>query len=456
MTKKIIEIKREFFKTNQTKNLNFRIKMLKTLKNNIIKYEEEIFKAIKKDLNRSDFITYTAEISPVLEEIEYFIKNIKKLSKPKCEKTPKMYIGYKSYVVKEPLGVCLVISPWNYPFLLSLSPVVGAIASGNCVILKPSEFSTNTSMVLKKIISESFTPDYCEVVLGEKEVVQSLIDNKVDFVFFTGNTNVGKSIMERASKTLTPVALELGGKSPCIIDKEIDIKKTAKRIVWGKFLNTGQTCIAPDYLLVHKDIADEFIKNLFYYTKTFWGENALENKNYPKIISENHFNNIISMLDDAKIVYGGKYDKNKLKIEPTFIYNPPMDHIIMKKEIFAPILPILVYGDKNDIYDIVEKNKNPLALYVFSRNKNFVKTMVYNIQSGTVCINDVVLQVSNCNIPFEGVGNSGMHGYHGKYSFDLFSHKRGILKAPFYVDIEARYPHKENLKFIKNISKILK
>ena len=308
--------------------------------------------------------------------------------------------------------------------------------------------------MLKTLIKKTFDSSFCEVVLGEKEIVQGIIDIGVDFVFFTGGIEVGKAIMERASKNLTPVALELGGKSPCIVDKNVDIRKTAKRVVWGKFLNAGQTCIAPDYLIVHKDISDKFIKNLEKYIIKFWGKEPLKNKNYPRIINKKALNSCLDLLKDTDIIYGGKYSNTSL--EPTLVFSPSMKSDIMKREIFAPILPIFTYETKKDIYDIVNKNKNPLSLYVFSKNNSFVKDILKNIASGCVCINDVILQVSNHNLPFEGVGNSGMCGYHGKYSFELFTHKRAVLKGHFKFDIEARYPHKENLSLIKNISKILK
>lgn len=449
MYKNNIEIKRNFFKTGITRNINFRIKMLKNLKQNIIKYEKDITLAIKKDLSRSKDTTYMAEILPVLQEIDYFIKNIKNLTKIKSKKTSKIYIGYKSYEIKEPYGVCLIISPWNYPFLLAISPFIGAIASGNCVIVKPSEYSVNTSNILKKIIDKTFDKKYCEVLLGNKDIAENLIDNHVDFIFFTGGTNIGKVIMERASKSLTPIALELGGKSPCIVDRNINIDKTAKRIVWGKTLNAGQTCISPDYLLVHKDVKEALIQKIIFYTKKIWGKEPLNNKDYPKIINENNFNRVLNLLKDTRIIYGGKCDNKSLKIEPTYIEEPSFEHIIMKEEIFAPIMPILVYENIEDIYNLVEKNKNPLAMYIFSTRKTFVNTLIKNIPCGNICINDTILQVTNHNIPFGGRGYSGMGVYHGKYSYNLFSHRKGVLNASNIYDINIRYKQNVNLNLIK-------
>ena len=393
MYKNIIYTKRDFFKTNKTRDLNFRIQMLKNLKQSIIKHQNDIILAIQKDLNRPKFPAYSSEILPIIEEINYFIKNIKNFAKPQKTKTPLLYFGYKSYEFKEPFGVCLIISPWNYPFLLAISPLVGAIASGNCAIIKPSEYSKNTSDVLKKVIEDAFDKNYCEVVLGEADVVENIIDNKVDFIFFTGSTNVGKIIMERGSKTLTPVALELGGKSPCIVDKNTDLDKTAKRIAWGKTLNVGQTCIAPDYLIVDKQIKNDLIEKIIFYTKQFYGDEPLTNENYGKIINKRNFDRLLSLIKDKKVIYGGKYDENTLKIEPTYLDDVCFDDEIMKQEIFGPILPIVTYENINDIYKIIEHNENPLAMYIFSKNEQFLNELINTVPCGNVCTNDTILQV---------------------------------------------------------------
>lgn len=439
MYKSIVEDKKNFFKSGITRNIKFRLKMLKKLKANIIKFEKDIVLALNKDLNRSKIYSYTTEILPLITEIDYFIKNIKNLSKVEKKKTPLFYLGYKSYEMKEPYGICLIISPWNYPMLLSFSPLIGAIASGNCAIIKPSEYSYYSGKVLKKIIENTFEEDFCQVILGERDVVENLIDNNVDFIFFTGSTNVGKIIMETASKNLIPVSLELGGKSPCIVDKNTNLNETAKRIVWGKTLNAGQTCIAPDYLLVHKDLKEDLIEKIIFYTEKFWGKEPLNNKKYPKIINEKNFNRALNLLDNTNIIYGGNYNKELLKIQPTYVDNPSINHIIMKEEIFAPIMPILTYEKLSDIYNIVENNKNPLSIYIFSKNKKFINTIIKNIPCGSILINDTILQVSNHNIPFGGRGSSGIGVYHGKYSFDLFSHKKGIMKASKVNNLNIRY-----------------
>ena len=456
MYKNIIDQKKVFFKTGITRNIEFRIKMLNNLKKSILKYEEDIMLALEKDLSRSKSASYTAEILPILQEIDYFIKNVNKLSKIKIKKTPNVFFGYKSYEIKEPYGVCFIISPWNYPLLLTISPLIGAIATGNCCIIKPSEYSINSSNVLKKIIDEAFKENYCQVILGEADVVENIIDNGVDFIFFTGSTNVGKIIMKKASETLTPISLELGGKSPCIVDKNIDLDKTAKRIVWGKTLNSGQTCIAPDYLLVDDKIKDKLIERLIFYTENMWNKNALKNSYYSKIINEKNFNKILNLINDGDILYGGNYDRETLKIEPTYITNVSMYDNIMKEEIFGPILPIISYNNIEQIYDIVEYNKNPLAMYIFSKNKSFIHTLIKNIPCGNVCINDTILQVSNHHIPFGGRGTSGIGVYHGEYSYDLFSHKKGILKANNIFDLQIRYKNTNNLASIKKLLKLIK
>lgn len=456
MYKNIVENKRDFFKTNITKNLDFKIEMLKSLKNTILKYEDEILLALEKDLSRSKYVTYSAEILPVLHEIDYFVKHIKKLSKTKKKKTPGMLFGYKSYEMKEPYGVCLIISPWNYPFLLAISPLLGAIAAGNCSILKPSEYSVHTSNILKKIIDEAFKSEYCQVVLGEADVVENIIDSEVDFIFFTGSTNVGKIIMRKASESLTPVALELGGKSPCIVDKNVDIDKAAKRIVWGKTLNAGQTCIAPDYLLVDRKIKDKLIEKIIFYTEQFWGKEPLNNENYPRIINYKNFNRVLNLIDNVEIIHGGKHNSESLKIEPTYVTNVSMTDLIMKEEIFAPIMPIIAYDNIENIYNIVEYNKNPLAMYIFSKDAKFINSLMKNIPCGNACINDTILQVTNHYIPFGGRGTSGLGAYHGEYSYELFSHRKGVLKGTNMFDMEIRYENNGDIAKLKKLLKFVK
>ena len=433
-------------------NIDFRIQLLKKLKQIIEKYEHDIEFALKKDLGRKEIISFSAEIYPILGELNYFIKNLKKLAKDKKEKNSLLFLGCKSYTKYCPFGVVLIISPWNYPFLLSISPLIGAIAAGNNVILKPSEFSPSTSLLLKKIINEVFEEKNAQVVLGDYTKVTKLMELKMDFIFFTGSTKVGQIIMQNAAKTLTPIALELGGKSPCIIDETAPLDTAVKRIAWGKTLNSGQTCIAPDYLIIKEGLEKAFIEKFKYYINIFFN-NPLESSDYSCIINEKNFNRIISYLDNQNIVFGGKYKKEILKIEPTLILNPGSNSSIMQEELFAPILPILTYKNKDDIYKIIKQNEKPLALYIFSQSKNFEKELIQNISFGGAGVNTTIFQTVNHNIPFGGIGFSGIGSYHGKYSFLLFSHKKGILKSNYIMDNKHKYPPFKNEKRLKQLLK---
>lgn len=456
----LVKMQKDYFnsKDNLLKiDIQYRISLLKNLKKIIEKYEEDIKIAIKLDLGRDFTSTYYAEISSLLFELNYIIKNLKKWTKIKIKPVPLMYLGYKSKIKYSPYGTVLIISPWNYPFLLSLSPLIGAISAGNCVILKPSEHSPKTSEILAKIISEAFPKQIAEVVLGDYNKVTELINLKMDYIFFTGSTYVGQIIMENAAKYLTPVSLELGGKSPCVFEKSANLQIGIKRIVWGKTLNAGQTCIAPDYLIIDEQILEDFILNFKKYTKEFYTEEPIKCENYQPILNQKHFDRIVNYLENQDIIFGGKYDKNTLKIEPTLILNPSFESPIMQQELFAPILPIITYKNKNEIYQIIEKNPNPLALYIFSKNKSFQNELINNISFGGCTINSTIFHTVNNYIPFGGVGKSGIGGYHGKYSFETFSHKKGIFVGTFNKDNKVKYPpYKYSEKVIKFIKLLLK
>lgn len=450
----VIKSQRDYFKTGTTKNVDFRIEKLKILKDSIKDHEEEILKALNIDLNKSKLEGYATEIGVTLNDIDYAIKNIKKWSKKIRHKTSIINFPASSYTIRNPYGLALIISPWNYPFNLALQPLIGALAGGNCVILKPSEFSLNTSKVISKIIDKCFKPEYVAVVEGDKEVNKKLLKEKFDYIFFTGSPRVGQIVMEAASKHLTPVTLELGGKSPCIVFDDADIDIAAKRIVWGKLINSGQTCIAPDYLLVHTDVKDELIRKMIRTIKEFYGKNPLDSEDYGKIINQDHFERLITYLDNSKILHGGDYNKETLSINPTFIDDVSLDDNIMKEEIFGPILPILEFKDIEEIFDIIEENPTPLALYLFTRDKNIERKIVGEISFGGGCINDTVMHVSSHTMPFGGVGESGMGSYHGKKSFDTFTHQKSILKKSTFIDIPLRYPpYKDKLKWVEKIFK---
>ncbi|WP_427338396.1 aldehyde dehydrogenase [Caloranaerobacter sp. DY30410] len=452
--KKLINKQREYFGKGITLDIDFRINMLKVLRRAIIENERLILKALKEDLNKSDFEGYETEIGIVLDEIRYIIKNLRSWTKPKKVKTPITQFISNSYIYSEPYGVTLIIAPWNYPFQLVMAPLIGSISAGNCSIIKPSEYAPNTSKIISKIISDNFEEEFIAVVEGGIEVNKALLKEKFDYIFFTGSVNVGKIVMEAASKHLTPVTLELGGKSPCIVDEDADIELAAKRIVWGKFLNAGQTCVAPDYLYLHKNIKDYFIKNAIKFIKEFFGENPLKSEDYPRIINIKHFNRLKNLLKDGDILYGGDFDEEKLYIAPTIIDNITWEDSIMQEEIFGPILPLLVFEELDEVIKTVNTHPKPLALYYFSNDKEKQERVIKEISFGGGCINDTIVHLATPYLPFGGVGNSGMGSYHGKASFDTFSHKKSVLKKSNLIDISLRYPpYRGKIKLLRKILK---
>lgn len=437
--KELINKQRKFYSSNISKDLKFRIQNLKLLRSIIIKYEKEIQEALRLDLGKSETEAYMTEIGMILDEIKYNIIHLAKWAKKKYVSTPLSQFPARSYRIPEPRGLVLIISPWNYPFLLSIQPLIGAIAAGNCVIIKPSEYSVNTSKILKKILTEIYSEAYVTVVLGEKEVAQELLKEKFDYIFYTGSTKIGKIVMESAAKNLTPVTLELGGKSPCIVDEKCNVELAAKRIAYGKILNSGQTCVAPDYVFVHQNVKEQFLNCLIKYLKNFLGENALNNSDYPKIINEMQFNRIISLIDKEHVIYGGGYNRNILKIEPTILTIKDMTSKVMQEEIFGPILPIIGYNNLDYIINYININPKPLALYLFTNNKKIEKRILKEVSYGGGCINDTIIHLANKKLGFGGVGNSGIGEYHGKFSFDTFSHYKSIIKKSNHIDLPVRY-----------------
>lgn len=405
-----------FFETGKTKDIDFRIESLNKLYKAINKYEGKIEEALKKDLNKSKFESYMTEIGITLSDLTFIKKRVKKWSREKRVLSPISQFHSKSFIKKEPYGVALIISPWNYPFLLCIEPLIGAIAAGNCAILKVSEDSVHTSKVITEMIAETFPEEYITVVNGDKEVTTELLEEKLDYIFFTGSPTVGKIIMKKAAQNLTPVTLELGGKSPCIVEESADLKVAAKRIVFGKYLNSGQTCVAPDYLLLQNSVKDEFVKYLKEYIGLFYTKEALRNEDYTNIINERHFNRLINLIKGEKVIYGGDIDRELLKIEPTILDN------------------IILQGEK------------PLALYLFTKNKKVEADILKNISFGSGCINDTIIQLATSRMPFGGVGNSGMGSYHGKYSFDTFTHEKSIVKKYNWIDLPIRYMPYNDLK----------
>ncbi|MDZ8241940.1 MAG: aldehyde dehydrogenase [Nostoc sp. ChiQUE01a] len=449
--REIIENQREFFQAGKTKDINFRIEQLQVLKRAIIENEQEIIEALQADLHKPVVETYVTEIG-VIKEIDYAIKHIKTWTKPQKAPVSLDFFSYSARIYPEPLGVVLIISPWNYPFQLAISPLVGAIAAGNCAIIKPSEIAFHTSSIVAKIISKYFKPAYITVVEGGIEASQKLLAEKFDHIFFTGGTAVGKIVMAAAAKHLTPVTLELGGKSPCIVDTDINLEHTARRITWGKFINAGQTCIAPDYLLVNKKIKKDLIDGLEKCLKEFYGENPTNSPDYARIISQKHFDKLVQFLGDGEVIIGGETKSSERYIAPTIIDNISLEDSVMQEEIFGPILPVIEYSDIAEAIALINSRPKPLALYLFSQNKNLQKQVLQETSSGGVCINDTIMQVGVSSLPFGGVGDSGIGNYHGKASFDTFSHNKSVLQNSFWLDLKWRYaPYKSKLPLIKKL-----
>ena len=450
--KKTLQAQRSFFADGKTKELSFRISRLRLLKESIIKHEEEILHALKLDLNKSAFEAYETEVGIVLEELKYTLKHLTKWARPKRKRTPVTHFPSSSYLYREPYGSVLIMSPWNYPFQLAMTPLIGSIAAGNCSIVKPSEYSLYTSEIIEKIIKESSPEDYISVVRGGRTVNHALLEERFDYIFFTGSVSVGKLVMESAAKHLTPVTLELGGKSPCIVDDTADIDRAAKRIVWGKFLNSGQTCVAPDYLLVHHTEKGKLICAMKKYIRMFYGDTPEMNPEYPKIINPKHFERLIGLLPSGYVTEGGRYNEGSLQISPTILEHVTWESAVMQEEIFGPLLPVLEFSQLEDVLSMINARPKPLALYLFTTKKEHEQAALRTVSFGGGCINDTIIHLSNPNLPFGGVGDSGMGQYHGSHSFFTFSHQKSIIKKSNMVDIPLRYPpFKDHIKLLKRI-----
>ena len=433
-----------------------RLSLLKSLKDEINLNEEHIYEALDLDLKKPRFETYATEIGFLLNEIELFLKKLKSWSKPQGIRPALINFPSKDYIIFEPYGKVLVISPWNYPFQLALLPAMSAFAAGNSVILKPSEHTPNTSRLIKKIVEKVFPKELMSVIEGDSKTASKLLEKKWDYIFFTGSVKVGEIVAMAAAKKLTPYTLELGGKSPAIINSDTDLKLASKRIVWGKFLNSGQTCVAPDYLVVHKSIKGTLIKELINRIEKTFGKQLEKTDDFTAIVNEKNFNRLISLINKNKLIYGGKYDQVKRYISPTIIDSPEMNEEIMKDEIFGPILPILSFEKIEDIDEIIIKNPNPLALYVFSKNKKFNEIIINRYPFGGGAVNDTIVHLANSRLPFGGIGSSGIGSYHGKASFELFSHKKSIVRRYTWFDNNLRYaPYKNKLSLVRKIMKYL-
>ncbi|MDL2256669.1 aldehyde dehydrogenase [Bacteroidales bacterium OttesenSCG-928-I14] len=448
--KGIISQQRQFFFSHKTKDIDYRIEQLKRFKKAILKREKDITDALWQDLHKSQEEAYLTEISIVLQEIENHLKHLRKWSKDKRVSTPLHLFPSKSTIHYEPLGVALIIAPWNYPFQLLMNPLVGAISAGCCAILKPSPYAPATSRVMAEIITSLFPTDYISIVEGGREVNQMLLDERFDIIFFTGSPQLGKVVMEAAAKHLTPIILELGGKSPCIVDKSADLSLAARRIAWGKTINAGQTCIAPDYLFVHKEVKEELISKINEAIKTMYGKETQQSPYYPRIVNRKSLERLQQLMVDGTIVYGGKVDENDLYIEPTIIDDIQADYPIMQEEIFGPLLPVMTFINIDEVINYINSYEKPLALYYFGKKTNGDK-IVNETSSGGACINDTLLHIANHKLPFGGVGNSGMGKYHGHDSFKAFSNARSILSSSNLIDLPVKYAPFKGFARIKGL-----
>lgn len=435
----LLEKQKEFFQKGQTLDIKYRLQALKSLLNAVNKYEQEIIDALYKDLGKSATESYMCEIGLVKSEINYMLKHIKKFSKEKKVRTPLAQYVSRSFIKPSPYGNVLILSPWNYPFLLSMDPLIDALSAGNTVILKPSAYSPNTSEVINKLIKEIYPENYVAVVLGGRKENAELLDLNFDYIFFTGSKAVGKLVMEKASKHLTPVTLELGGKSPCIIDKSANLKIAAKRICFGKFVNCGQTCVAPDYIYIHESIKEEFLNEFIKEIKRQYTDSSINNKDYGKIINEKHFQRLIGLINKNKVIYGGITSEDSLKISPTVMDNITFDDKIMQEEIFGPIMPIITYKNMQEVIDNINSYDSPLATYIFAKDKKVINTLKERLSFGGGCINDTLIHLATPYMPFGGVKESGMGSYHGQKGFATFSHYKSIVDKKTFIDLPMRY-----------------
>ena len=435
----LVEKQRAFFATGATLDVNYRIAALEKLRNALQEQEAAIADAIRSDLGKSPEESYMCETGIVLGEISYMLRHIRSFAREKTVATPLAQFASRSYKKPMPYGVTLIMSPWNYPLMLTLDPLVDAIAAGNTAVLKPSAYSPATSALLKSLIGKLYPEEYVAVVTGGREENAYLLEKKFDYIFFTGSKNVGRLVLEKASKHLTPVTLELGGKSPCIVDKSAKLELAARRIVFGKFLNCGQTCVAPDYILCHKDVKDKFVESLKGEILRQYGGNYLENPLYGKIISRKHFDRITGLIDREKVVFGGHFDGDTQKIEPTVMDNVTWEDAVMGQEIFGPVLPILTYETIEEVIETVNSHDKPLALYIYGEDRQAIREVTSRCSFGGGCVNDCIIHIATSNMGFGGVGESGMGSYHGKTGFDTFTHYKSIVDKKTWMDLPMRY-----------------
>jgi aldehyde dehydrogenase (NAD+) len=448
----IHKAQQSYFKSRKTQDVKYRIERLQRLKKVIESKEEQVYKALAKDLGKSEFEAFLTEYNVIIGELKNYISKISKWSRPKRVKPSILNFPSKARIYAEPYGNVLIISPWNYPFQLALAPLIGAVAAGNTVVLKPSEFSNATGVLLQEIIEEAFEKEHVCVALGDAQTAQQLTALPWHYIFFTGSPEIGKLIYQAAAKYLTPVTLELGGKNPCVIHKSANIKVTAKRIVWAKFLNAGQTCIAPDYLLVHKDIKEPLLKEIKIQIHKFYGKQVQESPDFPRIIRKEHFDKLVEMLDGESLLEGGDHNRESLFIAPTLLNESSRNSKVMQKEIFGPILPVISYSTKEDVERWIDSYEKPLAGYCFTSSSKFEMWFINRFSFGGGVINDSIVHYLNDRLPFGGVGNSGIGSYHGKKTFETFSHFKGVVHRGTWIDLPVKYaPYTHKLNRIKKL-----
>ncbi|WP_067728155.1 aldehyde dehydrogenase [Oceanobacillus damuensis] len=453
-TETIVTNLRTFFMNGNTVDYEFRKRQLLKLRDMLKDNEHKIYRALKRDLNKSKHETLTTELGLLYSEIDLTLKNLRGWMEPEKVQSPITHKGSKSYIMKEPLGVVLVISPWNYPLQLAVAPVIGAISAGNCVLIKPSEHASTTSAILADMFKQTFDSSYITVIEGGQETSEILLKQRFDYIFFTGSSHIGKIVMRAASEHLTPVTLELGGKSPAIVDEDANINLTAKRIVWGKFTNAGQTCVAPDYVYVHEKAKFKLLKAMKKHIIALYGKDPLENDDYTRIINEKNFERLEKFLLEGTVLHGGATSRKSLMIEPTILDKITWEDSIMKEEIFGPILPVLSFTNIEDALYKIRRMEKPLALYYFGENEKMQQQVMEYVSFGGGSINDTLYHLANPHLPFGGVGNSGMGAYHGKYSFDTFTHRKSIMKQTTKFDLPFRYPgSKLASTVVKNLMK---
>ena len=451
--KLLIDKQRKFFESNTTRDIDFRMAQLIKFKQALQANEENIYASLHADFRKSKFEAYGTEIGVLYEEISCMLKNVKKWATPELVKDTVANFPSKNYIYHEPYGVCLIIGAWNYPLQLTLAPVIGAIAAGNTCIVKPPRASIHTYRLVQKIIQDTFDENYM-AVLDEDSDNQEMLANRYDYIFFTGGVEIGRTIARAAAEHLTPTTLELGGKSPCIVDKNVDIEVAARRVAWGKFLNGGQTYIAPDYLLLHASVKEKFYKAFAKSVKSFYGNNPQDSVDFPRIINDKHFKRLASMLQDGTIIVGGKTDAESRYIAPTLIELDTFEHPLMQDEIFGPILPVITIQSVDEAISIVKQFEKPLAFYIFSNHYETQQKCLNTVQFGGGCVNDTLSHFVNDHLPFGGIGNSGIGAYHGKFSFDTFTHKKGVCHKVTWPDIPLRYPpYNAKLGIIKKVIK---